>query len=78
MAAVGEIVGVKPPFTPGGPEIGVDVILNGVGGGTLVKDRQVLKPRGRWVLFGAPGGAPAINLLENVYSIRSRSTAPRC
>lgn len=67
VEAVGGIVGVKAPFTPNGPFVGVDVILNGVGGESLRKDPQVLKKLGRWGIFGGNAGIETINPLAMVY-----------
>lgn len=68
VAEVGAIVGVKPKgFAPGAPPAGVHVVLNGVGGPTLHTDRQVIRPLGRWVLYGTVAGAEPINLYDNAY-----------
>ncbi len=65
---VEKIVGVKPrSFAPGAPPAGVHVALNGVAGSTLQKDRLLIRPLGRWVLFGAPGGVEMVNLHANAY-----------
>lgn len=43
-------------FTTGGQQGGgVDVSFNGVAGDTLPKDEQVIRKRGRWVIFGYAG-----------------------
>ncbi len=68
IAEVEKIVGVKPRgFAPNAPPAGVHVALNGVAGGTLQKDRLIIRPLGRWVLFGTPGGAEPVNLYANSY-----------
>ncbi len=65
---VEKIVGAKPRgFAPGAPPAGVHVVLNGVAGSTLQKDRLVIRPLGRWVLFGTPGGVEPVNLFANSY-----------
>src|SRR6185369_9104509 len=62
VAEVEKIMGAKPRgFAPGAPLAGVDVVLNGVAGGTLQKDRLLIKRLGRWVLFGTPAGTEPIN-----------------
>lgn len=40
---------------------GVDVSLNGVSGPTLVTDPQVIRKRGRWVIYGWSGGRGKLN-----------------
>lgn len=40
---------------------GVDVSLNGVSGPTLDTDWQVIRKRGRWVLYGSAGGRGRLN-----------------
>jgi NADPH2:quinone reductase len=68
VGEVEKIVGAKPRgFAPGAPLAGVDVVLNGVAGGTLQKDRLVIKRLGRWVLFGTPAGAEPINVFAHAY-----------
>jgi NADPH2:quinone reductase len=68
VAEVGAIAGVKPTgFAPGAPSAGVHVVLNGVGGSTLRSDRRVIRPLGRWVLYGTVGGVEPINVYESSY-----------
>jgi NADPH2:quinone reductase len=67
VKAVGAIVGVKPPFHPNGPAVGVDAILNGVGGESLKTDPRVLRKLGRWAIFGGNAGMETINPLTMVY-----------
>ena len=57
VAAINRICGPKATgFTTGGEQGGgVDVCLNGVSGDTLSKDQQVIRKRGRWVIFGYAG-----------------------
>lgn len=57
VAEVARICGPKATgFTTGGDQGGgVDVSLNGVSGDTLAKDAQVIRKRGRWVIFGYAG-----------------------
>jgi NADPH2:quinone reductase len=40
---------------------GVDVALNGVSGPTLETDPQVIRKRGRWVIYGWAGGRGVLN-----------------
>lgn len=40
---------------------GVNVVFNGVGGEGLQKDQALIKPRGRWVIYGAAAGAGPLN-----------------
>jgi NADPH:quinone reductase len=68
VTEVGKIVGAKPRgFAPGAPPAGVHVVLNGVGGRTLQTDRFVIRPHGRWVLFGTAGGVEPVNLFAHAY-----------
>ena len=68
VQAVSDIAGAKPRgFHPEAPPAGVHVVLNGVGGETLKKDRRVIRRLGRWVLFGTTAGIEPINLFENSY-----------
>jgi NADPH2:quinone reductase len=67
VEAVGAIVGVKGPFMPNAPAVGVHAILNGVGGETLRQDPRVLRKLGRWAIFGANAGLQTISPLEMVY-----------
>jgi NADPH2:quinone reductase len=58
VAEVEKIMGAKPRvFAPGAPLAGVHVVLNGVGGNTVLKDRLIIRRLGRWVLFGGSSGA---------------------
>lgn len=41
---------------------GVDVSLNSVAGPTLASDPQVIRSRGRWVIYGFAGGAGSLDL----------------
>jgi NADPH:quinone reductase len=68
VAEVEKLVGAKPRgFAPGAPPAGVHVVLNGVAGGTLQKDRFVIRPLGRWVLYGTPGGIEPLNVFAHAY-----------
>ncbi len=68
IQAVSEVAGAKPRgFHPEAAPAGVHVVLNGVGGETLKKDRRVIRRLGRWVLFGTTAGVEPINLFENSY-----------
>jgi NADPH2:quinone reductase len=65
---VEKIVGIKPRgFAPTAAPAGVHVVLNGVAGSTLQKDRLVIRALGRWVLYGTPGGIELVNLYANSY-----------
>lgn len=55
VAQVEQAVGKK---SEGG---GVNVVFNGVGGEGLQKDQQLIRPRGRWVIYGAAAGAGPVN-----------------
>jgi NADPH2:quinone reductase len=49
-------------FMTGGEQGGgVDVSFNGVSGNTLVTDPQVIRKRGRWVIYGYAGGRNIID-----------------
>lgn len=49
-------------FMTGGEQGGgVDVSFNGVSGSTLVTDPQVIRKRGRWVIYGYAGGRNVID-----------------
>jgi NADPH:quinone reductase len=49
-------------FMTGGQQGGgVDVSFNGVSGATLVTDPQVIRKRGRWVIYGYAGGRGVID-----------------
>lgn len=68
VAEVEKIMGAKPRgFAPGAPLAGVHVVLNGVAGSTLQKDRLIIRRLGRWVLFGTPGGIEPVNLFAHSY-----------
>jgi NADPH2:quinone reductase len=68
VAEVEKIVGAKPRgFAPSASSAGVHVVLNGVAGSTLRSDRLIIRPLGRWVLFGTPGGVELVNLFANSY-----------
>ncbi|MCC7248257.1 MAG: zinc-binding dehydrogenase [Lysobacter sp.] len=57
-------------FAAGGQQGGgVDVALNGVAGSTIETDKQVVRKRGRWVIFGFQGGEsmPAIDTASICY-----------
>jgi len=45
----------------------VDISLNGVGGDTLKKDRQVIRPLGRWILYGVIGGVQPLDVYAHSY-----------
>jgi len=62
VVAVNRIVGEKPKgLDVGPPRGGVHVALNGVSGPTLVTDPQVIRKRGRWVIYGYAGGRGVID-----------------
>lgn len=67
VAEVARLVGDKRRAFESGASGGVHVVLNGVGGRTLHMDRRVIRPFGRWVLFGTPSGAEPVNVFQNVY-----------
>ena len=58
VAEVNRLLGPKlSGFMTGGERGGgVDVALNGVSGSTLATDPQVIRKRGRWVIYGWSGG----------------------
>ncbi len=60
---IGRLFGPKAAgFASGGERGGgVDVSLNGVAGPTLKTDPQVIRKRGRWVIYGWAGGAGTLN-----------------
>ncbi|HET8934591.1 MAG TPA: zinc-binding alcohol dehydrogenase family protein [Polyangiales bacterium] len=63
VAEINRIFGAKATgFMTGGERGGgVDVSLNGVSGPTLETDPQVIRKRGRWVIYGWAGGRGALN-----------------
>ena len=68
VTEVEKIVGAKSrTFAPLAPPAGVHVVLNGVGGKALQTDRLVIRPLGRWVLFGVTSGMEPINVYANSY-----------
>jgi len=68
VAQIEALIGARPRgFAPGQTGGGVHVVMNGVGGDTLKTDRLLIRPLGRWVLFGTPAGAPPVNLYAHSY-----------
>jgi len=68
VAEVGKIVGVKRKGI--GAEFdfgGVDIALNSVRGPTVVTDPQVIRKRGRWILYGASAGRSPIDTIPFTY-----------
>jgi NADPH2:quinone reductase len=63
VAEINRILGPKTTgFMTGGERGGgVDVSLNGVSGQTLQTDPQVIRKRGRWVIYGWAGGRGELN-----------------
>jgi NADPH2:quinone reductase len=63
VAEVNRLFGAKATgFMTGGERGGgVDVSLNGVSGPTLETDPQVIRKRGRWVIYGWAGGRGVLN-----------------
>lgn len=63
VAEVNRICGPKLTGFMTGGEMGggVDVSFNGVSGPTLVTDPQVIRKRGRWVIYGYAGGRALID-----------------
>lgn len=62
VEAVNKIVGEKPKGLNIGPPVGgVHVAFNGVSGPTLNTDPQVIRKRGRWVIYGYAGGRGVID-----------------
>jgi NADPH2:quinone reductase len=63
VAEINRIYGAKTSgFMTGGERGGgVDVSLNGVSGPTLDTDPQVIRKRGRWVIYGWAGGRGVLN-----------------
>lgn len=47
---------------------GVDIVLNGVAGPTLKTDPTVIRPLGRWIIFGGAAGYTPINTFRFSYS----------
>jgi len=45
---------------------GVNVVFNGVGAPGLEKDPQLLRPHGRWVIYGRAGGTGTINVFPRI------------
>jgi NADPH2:quinone reductase len=68
VAQIEALIGARPRgFAPGQTGGGVHVVMNGVGGETLKTDRLLIRPLGRWVLFGTPAGAHPVNLYAHSY-----------
>ena len=63
VAEINRVLGPKATgFAAGGERGGgVDVSLNGVSGPTLETDPQVIRKRGRWVIYGWAGGRGVLN-----------------
>jgi len=47
---------------------GVDIALNSVGGNTLGLDPGLIRPLGRWIIFGSSGGNAKIDIYRFAYS----------
>jgi NADPH2:quinone reductase len=45
----------------------IDIALNGVAGPTLKTDPKVIRPRGRWIIYGSAAGGEKVNLFSFAY-----------